>query len=74
MVRMAETLTTAEAAERLGVKPSWVRRLILAGRLPATKHGRDWLLRVEDVDALPREKAGWPLGKARGPKKKANDD
>jgi excisionase family DNA binding protein len=57
-------LTTAQAALRLGVTPSQVRRLILAGRLPATKFGRDLQIRPEDVEALlPRPKPGRPRAK-----------
>lgn len=54
-------LTTGEAAHRLGLAQSSVRRLILNGELPATKHGRDWLIDERDVAALaasPRPKPG----------------
>lgn len=59
-------LTTREAAERLGVTQSWVRRLIRDGRLAGTKHGRDYLIKVGDLEAfaqLPREKTGRPTAK-----------
>lgn len=42
-------LTVTEAAGQLGVSASRVRALIKAGMLPATKHGRAWMLREEDV-------------------------
>jgi len=45
------TLTVGEAARTLDMDPSAVRRAILQGRLPATKFGRDWSLRPEDVAA-----------------------
>lgn len=37
-------LTTRQAATRLGISPRRVAALILAGRLPAQKIGRDWLI------------------------------
>lgn len=46
---MGDFLTTKDAARALGVTPARVRQLIAAGRLPAEKHGRDWLI---DPDAL----------------------
>ncbi len=48
------TLTVGEAARLLDMDPSAVRRAILQGRLPATKFGRDWSLRPEDVAAYQR--------------------
>lgn len=63
---MAEgLLTTAQAAARLGVDPSHVRRLILAGALPATKAGRDWLIAPADLLALPER----PVGSRGRPRK-----
>lgn len=59
-------LTTREAAERLGVTQSWVRRLIRDGRLAGAKHGRDYLIGVTDLEAfarLPRDKTGRPSRK-----------
>ncbi len=48
---LGTTLTVGEAARILDMDPSAVRRAILQGRLPATKFGRDWALRPEDVAA-----------------------
>jgi excisionase family DNA binding protein len=31
----AESLSTGQAARRLGVSEAWVRRLVISGRLPA---------------------------------------
>jgi excisionase family DNA binding protein len=56
-------LTTAEAAARLGVTPTRIRQLCLEGRLPCTKAGRDWVIRVEDLEAfqkLPPGRTGRP--------------
>jgi len=48
------TLTVGAAARLLDMDPSAVRRAILQDRLPATKFGRDWSLRPEDVAAYQR--------------------
>ena len=53
-------LTTQEAASELGIKPARVRQLILAGRLVAEKHGRDWLINPDDLDAVRIRKPGRP--------------
>jgi excisionase family DNA binding protein len=56
-------ITTAEAAEILGVSPSRVRQFILEGRLKSQKIGRDQLLIKKDVDifaAEPRYRTGRP--------------
>lgn len=60
-------LTAAEAAERLGVNTSRVRQLILAGRLAATKFGRDWMIDEADLAAVAERTAGWPKGRSRKP-------
>jgi excisionase family DNA binding protein len=43
-------LTTAQAAVALGVNASRVRQIILAGKLPAEKHGRDWIIKTDDLE------------------------
>jgi excisionase family DNA binding protein len=53
-------MTTSEAAEHLGVSPARVRRLVLDGRLPAEKFGRDLVIQESDVVAFERLKAGRP--------------
>lgn len=63
-------LTTKQAADILGVTDSHVRRLIIAGKLPAERVGpRMLVLKREDVeqyrDQHPRSKAGWPKGRRR---------
>jgi len=58
-------LTTKQAAERLGVSPQRVRKLIQAGRIEATKFGRDWMITEEALakhKPLPR---GWQKGRPR---------
>lgn len=42
-------LTTAEVAEKLGIGIRQVQTLIKQNRLPATKRGRDWFIKDEDL-------------------------
>jgi excisionase family DNA binding protein len=42
-------MTTKQAAETLGVNDSRVRQMIREEGLPATKAGRDWLIRRSDL-------------------------
>jgi excisionase family DNA binding protein len=44
-------ITSTELAERAGVTQSRVRQLCLAGKLPARKVGRDWLIAETDAAA-----------------------
>jgi excisionase family DNA binding protein len=60
---MPDLLTTQQAAERLGVSASRVRQFILDGRLPATKLGRDNLIREADLSLIQDRKAGRPSTK-----------
>jgi excisionase family DNA binding protein len=57
---MAQTLTTQEAAARLGISAIRVRQLIGAGRLPAEKFGRDYMIKEEDLDLVADRKPGRP--------------
>ena len=63
---MSATLTTKEAAERLGVSPARIRQLVLAGDLPAEKFGRDLMIKEGDLKLVEDR----PMG--RPPKPKAN--
>jgi excisionase family DNA binding protein len=63
---MSATLTTKEAAEKLGVTPARVRQLILSGDLPAEKFGRDLMIKETDLKLVEDR----PMG--RPPKAKAN--
>jgi len=58
-------LTTKEAARKLNVNSSRVRQLILSGRLPAQKFGRDWLINEKDLAKVADRKSGRPK-KERG--------
>ena len=60
---MPELLTTEQAGEKLGVNASRVRQFILEGRLPATKLGRDNLIREEDLTLVQERKVGRPSNK-----------
>jgi excisionase family DNA binding protein len=57
-------LTTAQAALILHCTANAVRRMILRGRIAATKAGRDWLIDPAAlVGFVPRK--GWPAGRKR---------
>jgi excisionase family DNA binding protein len=53
-------LTVKEAAERLQLEPSSVRRLVTTGRLPGKKQGRFWVVREKDVAAFKKLPPGTP--------------
>ena len=53
-------LTTKEVAERLGISVTRVQQLILAGRLPAEKKGRDYFIKDEDLKLVADRKPGRP--------------
>lgn len=54
-------LTTAQAAQALGVSARRIRALIAAGRLRATRAGRDWAITEVDLAAVARRPVGRPL-------------
>ena len=56
-------MTIPEAAERLGLSVSIVRRYCSTGKLPAHKVGRDWTVRQQDLErfaASPRRRGRKP--------------
>ncbi len=53
-------LTTKQAAEKLGITPRRVQALIEAGRLPAQKFGRDYMIREKDLRLVKERKVGRP--------------
>lgn len=55
-----ELLTTRQAAERLGKSPNWILKLVIAGRLPAVRPGRDYLVRASDLGLVADLKPGRP--------------
>ena len=67
---MEKLLSTRETGKRLGISPLRVRQLILNGRLPASKFGRDWMIKEKDLDKVKNRKPGRPKGKPLIRKKK----
>jgi excisionase family DNA binding protein len=55
-----ETLTTKEAAARLGVTVPRIHALIRTGRLPAEKRGRDVFINEPDLKLVENRKPGRP--------------
>ncbi len=62
-----EILSTAQAAQRLKVTRWWILGLIRQGRLPATKFGRDWMIRADDLAKFAQQprQVGYPRGRPR---------
>jgi len=58
-------LTSAEAAERLGISVSTVKVMIGDGRLRAVKFGRDWLIDPADLPGVTLLPRGWKKGRPR---------
>ena len=50
------TLTTAEAAQRLGIKPRSVSLLLRQGMLQGVKRGRDWFIEETEVERYKAER------------------
>ncbi|MBA3438365.1 MAG: helix-turn-helix domain-containing protein [Pyrinomonadaceae bacterium] len=63
-------LSTAEVAERLGVTVGRVQHLIWAGRLPAQKIGRDYVIQEEDLKLVADRPTGRPSKAALDGKRK----
>jgi excisionase family DNA binding protein len=53
-------LTTKQAAKKLGITPRRVQALVTAGRLPATKFGRDYMIKEKDLKLVEDRKVGRP--------------
>lgn len=54
------TLTVAETAERLGVSPRTVNDWCVAGRIPALRVGKRWLIPVRDLEAFVADRTRRP--------------
>lgn len=63
-------LNTKAAAARLGISPRRVAALIVAGRLPAQKIGRDWVIKEADLSLVAVRQSGNKTGRSR---RKAQD-
>lgn len=55
-----ELLTTKEVAKKLGVSMRMIQLLIKSGRLPATKFGRDYMIKEKDLKLVENRKVGRP--------------
>ncbi|HZH91610.1 MAG TPA: helix-turn-helix domain-containing protein [Pyrinomonadaceae bacterium] len=55
-----EFLTTLEVAEKLGVSRRRILALVQAGRLPAIKFGRDYMIKEKDLKLVENRKVGRP--------------
>jgi excisionase family DNA binding protein len=55
-----EFLNTKEVAKKLGVSMRMVQLLIKSGRLPATKFGRDYMIKEKDLKLVENRKVGRP--------------
>lgn len=60
----APDLSLAEAAEAAGMHYMTIYRYVRTGRLPATRHGREWRVARSDLDAL-RSPSPGPPGASR---------
>jgi len=60
-----EYLTTKEVAEKLGVSLRRVQAMIERGGLPATKFGRDYMIRERDLKLVENRKVGRPKKDAK---------
>ena len=60
---MKNLITSKEASEELGVSVRRVVALINAGKLPAKKLGRDWVIRKSDLRLVRDRKPGRPAKK-----------
>lgn len=61
-------ISTTEAAERLGVHITRVQALVKAGRLPAQKVGKNYVINEDDLKLVAERKPGRPR---RSPAKSA---
>lgn len=57
-------LTTTQAAKFLSVSVRRVQAMVKAGRLPATRLGRDWGIQEADLVKIGPRKSGRPLKSA----------
>jgi excisionase family DNA binding protein len=56
-------ISTKEASKQLGVNVQRVKQLIYAGRLPAQKIGKVWIIRERDLAKVADRKPGRPKKK-----------
>jgi excisionase family DNA binding protein len=68
---MSGLLTTAQAAEKLGVTRWRVNQLIQHGRLKATRVGQIFIINEQDLKAVENRKPGRPPAEANGSRQHA---
>lgn len=61
----SKLISVADAAQRLGITRGRVAQLIAAGRLPAVKVGRVFVINESDLKILENRKSGRPRGSSR---------
>jgi excisionase family DNA binding protein len=64
MAQLEDFVTVWDAAERLGIHPESVRRLIRQGRLPAQKFANSWLIARHVLEQFANGYDGRPGNKA----------
>jgi excisionase family DNA binding protein len=62
---MIKLLSTADAADRLGISQRRVVALISSGKLPAIQVGRNWVICEGDLQKIADRPQGWPKGRPR---------
>jgi excisionase family DNA binding protein len=61
---MDKMLTTKEAGLLLNVTPARIRQFVMRGQLPASRFGRDLVIKRSDLDKLKDRKVGRPKKEA----------
>lgn len=61
-----KTLTTTEAAERLGVTVRRLNDLITSGRLPAARFGQAYMIKESELKLVENRKVGRPPKSVKG--------
>jgi DNA (cytosine-5)-methyltransferase 1 len=51
-----EYISGAEAAQRLGFSADYVRRLIRTGKMDGQKIGRNWIVNIEELKKITRQR------------------
>jgi len=54
-------ITSFEASQMLDISPDYVRKLIYARKLKACKMGRNWVVKIIDVNRLKGSIKKWKL-------------
>ena len=67
---MDKWMSVPEAAQELGVTRGRINAMIRAGRLHATKIGRNWVVTREDLEAVRIRKTGHPVTTGAGLRRK----